>query len=236
MKTYRTTRAFTLIELLTVIAIIAILAGILLPTLGKARQSAMRTKCLSNLRELSKGLQLYAQDYRSQFPLDVPPRQAGNLSSSYKTSSTHLLYNRGEVGLGYLYNTTNPEESFVDTRDVYFCPSPSKFTAAAGIEEWNRRTTVESSYIYRGEQDGLKLVRESNPSYTALIMDYTVDSSSGANENHGGSHAMVVYVDGHCEAYANKGGQLSFRGSNDKDVWKRVDILAGRDPNAPYDY
>jgi prepilin-type N-terminal cleavage/methylation domain-containing protein/prepilin-type processing-associated H-X9-DG protein len=236
MKTHRTTRGFTLIELLTVIAIIAILAGILLPTLGKARQSAMRTKCLNNLRELAKGLQLYAQDFRSQFPLDVPPRQASRLSRTYETSSTHILYQRGEVGLGYMYNASNPEESYIDTRETYFCPAASEYTSAAGIEEWNRRTTVESGYIYRGEQDGLKLTRESNPSYRALIMDYTVTSSSRANENHGGSHAMVVYVDGHGEAYANRGDELSFSGTSDKDVWKRVDILAGRDPNLPYDY
>lgn len=236
MKISRGTRAFTLIELLTVIAIIAILAGILLPTLGKARQTALRTKCLSNLRELGKGLQLYAQDHRSQFPLDITPRQARNLSPNHRTSSTHLLYNRGEIGLGYLYNTTNPAESYVDARETYFCPAASRFTATAGIGPWNNRTTVEGSYIYRGEMDGLKRVRESNPSYAALVMDYTIDSGSTPNENHRGSHAVVVYNDGHAEAHANRGGVLTFRGANNKDVWKRVDILAGRDPNLPYDY
>ena len=57
-------RAFTLVELLVVIGIIAVLVSILLPVLSRAREAVRTTQCLSNLRELGLALQLYENDHK----------------------------------------------------------------------------------------------------------------------------------------------------------------------------
>src|SRR5687768_11858103 len=62
-------RAFTLVELLVVIGIIAILISILLPTLSRARESANRSACLSNLRSVGQMFLIYAHDNKRQIPL-----------------------------------------------------------------------------------------------------------------------------------------------------------------------
>jgi prepilin-type N-terminal cleavage/methylation domain-containing protein/prepilin-type processing-associated H-X9-DG protein len=64
---------FTLVELLVVIAIVTVLIAILLPALGKARQTAYRIQCLSNIRECMLGIQSYARDYNDHLLVAFQP-------------------------------------------------------------------------------------------------------------------------------------------------------------------
>src|SRR6266446_6396665 len=61
-------RGFTLVELLVVIALIAVLIAILLPSLLRAKESANRVKCSSNLRQIGMAERMYAIDNKGQYP------------------------------------------------------------------------------------------------------------------------------------------------------------------------
>ena len=73
--------AFTLIELLIVIAIIAILAAILFPVFARARENARRTSCSSNLKQLGLGVMQYIQDYDETYPFNWDYDGGGSITN-----------------------------------------------------------------------------------------------------------------------------------------------------------
>src|SRR5262249_21367106 len=74
-----TEAAFTLIELLCVIAIITILAAMLFPALAKVRDRAKRIQCVNQLRQTGLAFHAFAHDHDGRFPMRVPASSGGSL-------------------------------------------------------------------------------------------------------------------------------------------------------------
>ena len=131
---------FTLIELLIVIAIIAILASMLLPALNRAREKAQEIKCISNLRQIGSCMLQYTMDFRDQLPICfasmgyapvVIESALWNISSGrvpgYWNVGLGLLWQAGYVGDPNLVGNvtkgggTVPRCGGTARPDIFFC-------------------------------------------------------------------------------------------------------------------
>jgi prepilin-type N-terminal cleavage/methylation domain-containing protein len=98
--------AFTLVELLVVLAIIALLAALLLPVVGRTKEEARATVCLSNLHQIGIALQIYVQENRNRMPFMYDyfdPGGTTNASPLPGTTATNSTIN--QVLLAQLGNT-----------------------------------------------------------------------------------------------------------------------------------
>lgn len=111
-------KAFTLIELVVVMAVISLLAALLLPALGRAKESGRGTVCLSNLHQIGIALQLYVQDNHNRLPF-----------MNDKSLKTTNLYPAPDVVLS----------NYLGNLNVLRCPSDKQhvFELTGSSYSWN---------------------------------------------------------------------------------------------------
>jgi len=115
-------RGFTLIELLVVIAIIAILAAMLFPVFARARESARKIQCLSNVKNLAMAIQMYLTDYDRLWPAEHRPEVIAGAHPSNPTATNHCANIASTRMNPYLEPPVILDE-YIKNRDVWSCPS-----------------------------------------------------------------------------------------------------------------
>jgi prepilin-type N-terminal cleavage/methylation domain-containing protein len=141
-----TARAFTLIELLVVIAIIAILAALLLPALAGAKDQAMRTVDVNNLRQMILGLDMYGNDNQDESPWS-------NWLSGDGTNRQGWLYtyNPAARGTARFDPRTGALWASLQNSNSYFCPRDRSDPL------FIQRDEQSSTYVMNGAVTGFDL-------------------------------------------------------------------------------
>ena len=182
MQLVRRTRGFTLIELLVVIAIIAILAAILFPVFISAKERANMSRCLENLKQIHRGLVIYADDFGGYYP---PARSWSDWA-------------------GYLY------PKVITTPHVFDDPAIKSIMTGYPYAQKVPRTDVDQDYYYMGNEKGagaysgrVLAPRNTNRAKPGLILVSCLNfphmqRRSDVDMNRG--YMNIVTTDGHCRS------------------------------------
>lgn len=158
MKIARTRRAFTLVELLVIVAIIALLSSLLLASTSRLKVQRDKVLCMQNMREVFYWVELYAQENGGSLPAPLT-----NLSTG-QTSWWTL------VGLfkNPKYSTTDPT-----LNAMYQCPVAKRtFPAGNTMRTYGLNTEGQSATL------SMPIVRNTMPSTTLLVIDIKRNSGS----------------------------------------------------------
>lgn len=206
---------FTLVELLVVIGIIALLLSILLPSLYKARESANRIVCASNMRTIGQLLYVYAHDNGGTLPPSFLQNQAvGPRYRSFGTGNT-----------GFLGPALYPK--YVENGQIFYCPSAIselRYDGAMGwetvwglqrLEAFTNPTDagLYSSYYYnaaarrRSTDLGEGVLKISASGQEPIMAEFiaNIGGLPGAiRENHKVFECNMLFLDGHVEWYRDR--------------------------------
>jgi prepilin-type N-terminal cleavage/methylation domain-containing protein/prepilin-type processing-associated H-X9-DG protein len=170
-------RGFTLIEMLIVIAIIGILAAILFPAFAGARENARRTACMSNLKQLSLGFTLYANDNNERLPgsTDAPPG-VNKIGGWMFYSKFGDPMDPTATGDGVFDPKQGSIFPYVKSAQVYVCPndevaetSGNSYAINACISRQERNAS--NVRTINGFQRGKKLSSISNPTSMMMLLE-----------------------------------------------------------------
>lgn len=195
-------RAFTLVELLVVISIIAILAAMLLPALWRAREEASRARCKSNLKAIGLALHMYAGDYGEYFPWGIYKGQKAQHGGGHGMGPRADIWELACLGYLSSFDTficASTGDQVIE-RGQYDSYNPREYHPAA--KNTYERYGVEwfkPNISYGYDPTGKTL--NSRPQ-TAIAADKPQEQYEDRDQNspsHGGDGQNVLFVDGHVE-------------------------------------
>lgn len=213
-------KRFTLIELLIVIAIIAILAGMLLPALGRAKESAHSTSCLNNLKTLGISLHSYTMDWDDSVVPAITPGE-----SPIEICWAAVMANTGHINTGKILLCPNTIEGYAHAAEAF-----NFFPRSAGEKanpwQWNWITyginlSIGSNWFtspfFAKSYPSLRMSRAKRPSGTfafADSRDFSYATPSGyryiswyaSNQRAEDRHSKslnIVWLDGHVSSMKN---------------------------------
>ena len=177
--------SFTLIELLTVIAIIAILAGMLMPAVSKARSKAQAVSCVNNLKNVGMAAILYTNDNKDYFPL----RAMHDFNTTKNYSWSGILHSYTGVPLEpdkrtlmksvFNCNTSDLSDTLVDTdTEKFYKGFASSYTSNPLLTRPKGDSTVPAADFFVPAA-GMKLSKVDFTSSCFFAMDAAMQEGNG---------------------------------------------------------